>query len=398
MFKKIIETSDNPEVTVTECLGDLVVKGTDEPEVVLRVRGDESDLTLTHEENAITITTYADCILSCPRGTLLSVDAVRGDLKIRSLGGPLAVGTINGDASIMEVGPVKIGQIYGDLRAQEVAGDMEAETLRGDARVVSVAGHLSLDEVSGDLRAEDIQGGLTTTAGADIRLGPPFLPGTLFQLTAGSDLRVNLPDDVDLSISLLAGGRVRSRVEALELEEVDGRMEGTLGAGEARLEADAGGHIYLRAMETSPGTGDEFDFDFTTDLEDLGSVIEMRISEAMSDMETRLQESLGRIDSDAIRLRVEQATDRARRAASRAAEVARHEVEMERRQAERQAERARLRKERAERRWKRVSGQRAAPPKPPVSDEERMRVLRMVEEGKIAPEQAAELLAALEGR
>ena len=87
-----------------------------------------------------------------------------------------------------------------------------------------------------------------------------------------------------------------------------------------------------------------------------------------------------------------------RRPNSRAAEVARHEVEMERRNAEREAERARLRKERAERRWKRVSGQRATPPKPPVSDEERMRVLRMVEEGKIAPEQAAELLAALEGR
>ena len=34
----------------------------------------------------------------------------------------------------------------------------------------------------------------------------------------------------------------------------------------------------------------------------------------------------------------------------------------------------------------------------PATDEERMRVLRMVEEGKITPEQAAELLAAVEGR
>jgi len=33
-----------------------------------------------------------------------------------------------------------------------------------------------------------------------------------------------------------------------------------------------------------------------------------------------------------------------------------------------------------------------------MSDEERMRVLRLVEEGKISPDQAADLLAAMEGR
>ena len=89
-------------------------------------------------------------------------------------------------------------------------------------------------------------------------------------------------------------------------------------------------------------------------------------------------------------------------AAGRAAEQARQETERAteraRRQAEREAERARLRTERAERRWQRASGQRPRPKREPATDEERMRVLRLVEEGKVAPEQAADLLAALEGR
>jgi vacuolar-type H+-ATPase subunit E/Vma4 len=101
----------------------------------------------------------------------------------------------------------------------------------------------------------------------------------------------------------------------------------------------------------------------------------------MAEMEVRLEESLGQIDSEAIRRRAERVAEQARQKAERA------------------AERARLRAERAERRWQRVSGQRSRPsPSETVSDEERMRVLRLVEEGKITPEQASELLAALEGR
>jgi hypothetical protein len=111
----------------------------------------------------------------------------------------------------------------------------------------------------------------------------------------------------------------------------------------------------------------------------------------MVEMETRLEESLGRIDSEQIHLQVERAREQALRTAGRAAERARQT-------AEREAERARLRAERAERRWQRASGRRPRPKREPVTDEERMRVLRMVEEGRLSPEQAADLLAALEGR
>ncbi|HUV90333.1 MAG TPA: hypothetical protein VMY80_11820, partial [Anaerolineae bacterium] len=69
-----------------------------------------------------------------------------------------------------------------------------------------------------------------------------------------------------------------------------------------------------------------------------------------------------------------------------------------RRKAEQDAEQSRMWAERAERRWQRASGSRPRPKPEPVTDEERMRILRMVEEGKVTPEQAADLLAAMEGR
>ncbi len=53
--------------------------------------------------------------------------------------------------------------------------------------------------------------------------------------------------------------------------------------------------------------------------------------------------------------------------------------------------------ERAERRWQRASGRRPEPTRT-AAEAEILRVLRLVEEGKITPEQAADLIAALEGR
>jgi hypothetical protein len=56
-----------------------------------------------------------------------------------------------------------------------------------------------------------------------------------------------------------------------------------------------------------------------------------------------------------------------------------------------------MRAERAQRRWERASGQKSRSRGQPVSPEEQLRVLRMVENGKLTPDQAADLLEALSG-
>jgi hypothetical protein len=176
------------------------------------------------------------------------------------------------------------------------------------------------------------------------------------------------------------------------LEKADGEVRGVLGSGEASLEADVAGDISVRPWETDQEAHVEgMPWEVVAEVEGLGRHIEAHIAEAMAEIETRLEESLGRIDSEQIHLQVERAREQALRTAGRAAERARQT-------AEREAERARLRAERAERRWQRASGQRPRSKRAPVTDEERMRVLRMVETGKLSPEQAADLLAALEGR
>lgn len=393
MFEQTIEMSDAPQILIDECLGDLVVRGAAQPQVTVRLRDGSREVSLQREGDAVTLSARADCFIICPLGATLTIRTVRGDLKLKEVQGQIAIGTVYGDVALRTVGPTTLEQTQGDLSARQVTGDLQVRGVAGDARVRGVGGVLTISGVGGDLRAEGLRGGLEAQGvGADVRLGPPFSPGATYRATAGSDLIAYLPADASLQMIFLSGGRVRSQIPGLTLHESGGETRGTLGAGEATLEAQVGGHVRLRPAEGEAVMTEDLDLEFATEMEGLGAVIEARITEAMAEMEMRLQESLGRVDSEAVRQRVERGAEHARQAMEQAAERAR-------RAAEREAERARLHRERAERRWQRVSGQRPHPPRAEsVTDEERMRVLRLVESGKITPEQAAELLAAMEGR
>ena len=391
MFKQIFETATTPHITVNECRGNLVVQGTEGRQVDLRLQGEADHVTLEQEGDTFVITAPAGCHITCPEDTVLTVGAARGNLKVEGVEGQINVETVYGNATLRAVGPAVLGQTFGGLRVRRATGDLQAKVTRGDARIRHLAGSLSIERVDGNLTVDGLEGELNAEVQGNVRLGALFSPGQTHRVKANGNMAVYVPVEAGLSLFIQTDGNVRSSLPGLILEETDDGLQGVLGNGEATLEARAKGNVSLRLMSSEEDV-DEIPLDFVADLEGIGGQIEARISEAMAQMEVRLEESLGRIDSEQFRLDMERVKEQAMRRTEKAAERARQV-------AEREAERARMRAERAERRWRRASGQKERRPKrEPATDEERMRVLRMVEDGKLTPEQAAELLAALEGR
>jgi len=392
MFEQVIETSATPHVTIVECMGNLVVRGSEKKRLTLHARGGENEAALTQEGGSFTLEARVDCFLTCPPDTALTIHTVRGNLKVEGVKGPIAIGTVHGNTKLHAVGPVALEQTFGNLSVRQAAGDLSAQVARGNARIRQVDGSVSLEQIDGNLATEGMCGDLTAGhVRGNIRLGPSFSPGAIFNLNVGGNLTVRIPANASLRLSLRAGGGIRSRVPGLVLEEMGDEMQGVLGDGEASLEAQVGGRVSLRLSELGDHLVDDLPFDFVADMEGLGVQIEAQIAEATAELEARLEESLGRIDSEEMRRRVERTAEKTR-------QKAKEEAEKARRKAQHETEKARLRAERAERRWRRASGRRSRPRSEPISDEEQMRVLRLVEEGKISPGQAADLLAAMEGR
>lgn len=406
MWTQTVETTFSPTIVVEECLGDLSVQGADELRLTLSLRNGADALSFRREEETIFLTLRADARMVCPRAARLTLATVRGDLRVRGVSGPLTVGAVSGDGFLRQVGPLTLGEVYGDLSLQTVSGEVRIREVFGDVRVQEVDGLLSVRAVRGDLWAAGLRGGAAVeNVAADLRLHPPYVPGATYGFGVGSTARIVVPPDASVRFALRAGERIRSTVPGLSLAGAEGRMTGTLGDGEAILEVTAGSHILL-VPEVAGGA--EWGA-WAAGMEEIGAVVEARVAEAMALLEARLEESLRSVDSEEIRRRVEQAAERARQAAERyareAGEAARREAERARREAEREAERARreaerarMQAERAERRWQRASGRRSEPTRTAAAEAEILRVLRLVEEGKITPEQAADLIAALEGR
>ncbi len=406
MWTQTVETSPSPALVVEKCVGDLTVQGADEPRLEISLSDGAEAVSLRQEGETFFLTLRADARLVCPAEARLTLSAVRGDLRVGRVRGPLTVGAVSGDAALRQVGPLDLGEISGDLSIHRAAGPVRIGEVFGDARLREVDGPLTVGAVRGDLYAAALRGGATAgTVGADLTLRPPYTPGAVYRFQVGGKARIIIPADASIRLTLRAGGHIRSTVPGLGLTEEPGATVAVLGDGEALLEIAAAGHILLL-----PEVAEEAEWGvWAAGMENLGATIEASIAQAMVTMEARLAEALRAVDREEIRRQVERAAERAREAmeryarqareaAEREAERARRQAEREAERARREAERARIQAERARRRWERASGQRPQPARPAAVQEEILRVLRLVEEGKITPEQAAELIAALEGR
>jgi hypothetical protein len=389
------EVSGTPHLTIT-CHGDLDVNGGREGEVAVKVYGREDELQTQREGEHITIEARARCKVGCPRGTTLTLQSVKGDLRVRRVDGPIAAESAQGDVVLKEVGPATISNSGGDVRVRLVSGDLRLERVGGDLTVRGVDGLLAFGQVGGDLSAAYLEGGLEGTVGGDSALRTDFTPGCDYRVRTGGDAALKFPTNASASFQISASGDISHKVDWAEVEEDSRSLSGKVGEGEAKVEISAGGDVALRSRSDSGAYVFSFDLEeegLDMELESMTEAIERNIEAQMARLNAQLEAQLSRIDHEAIRRKAVQAAEKVRVKAERA------------------AERARMKAERAERRWERMEPQRltrpqrpkhpgmppARPTREPVGEEERLMVLRLVQEGKISSEEAARLLEAMEG-
>lgn len=381
------DVSPTPHLSIV-CHSDLDVSGGREGEVAIKAYGSEEDLQVERDGENISITSRARCKIGCPRGTALTLKAIHGDARLRRVEGPIDGEGVHGNAVLKEVGPTVLTHVMGDLRVRSVSGDLKLDQVAGDLSARSVAGVLACGNVGGDLSGTFLEGGLQISVGGDSILKTDFAAEHEYTLTTGGDAIVRFPTGADVSVKVTAGGGIDHKVDWGDVSESSGMLSGRVGEGTASLSITAGGNVTLQSKADVGVPIVSFaleEEDLELELESVAEEIERSIEAHMARLNAQLEAKLSRIDHEAVRRKVERAADKARRKAERA------------------AEQARLKAERAQRRWERVGPQRPTRPTPPrrpsepITEQERLTILRMVQEGKISTEEAAQLLEAMEG-
>jgi hypothetical protein len=394
-------------IVIESIPGDLRVAGWDRSEIMVKTDGDA--LQISSEGDPIVISCNEDLILYAPRGANVKVEKVAGDAILQALHGPVTLGPVSGDLTMNDLGPITLETISGDaslrnigaLNAETISGDF---TLRGghgicavgnvggDGSIRDVDGILTIESVGSDLYVRNVHAAVTVKAGADVAFYVSPVPGQIYDVTAGGDLIVRLAPDANIKLHLTADSPESIHVDfpGVKLPEDCTSCEVTIGEQSkdtAEMVLTSSGDLLV----TSQADPWESAADFDSGDWHIPPIPPIP--------------SLPPDFSERINRRVQASLERAQvhiEAASRRTEA---KVQAAMRRAEMKARAAEVRGRRGAKfnvnvgRWSwDVSPHGPVETGEAISDDERLIILRMLQEKKISLAEAEKLLAALEGK
>lgn len=356
-----IELSPGSRVVVRRVAGDLKLRSGEGRQLTVLSR--EEKLRVARDGQDIVIECKDDCRIRLPADADVVIETVGGDAGISDLERGTEIGNVGGDLSLRRCGSSLVRGVGGDLLAKDIQGDLSIKTVGGDCWIGRIGGQTRVEAVGGDGSFNRLGGSLRAMVGGDATVN--LLDGIhgSVNVNAGGDLACRLSKGASVRVNLSAGADIRSRIE--EVATIGGRSGSfVLGEGDRDINLSAGGSLWIGHEIEGPAVG----------LDSLGADLASKIEGMMVEAEASLaalgEESL-ELDSEGIGERVRRIVDRAVRRGTQTERMAAVESALANQMGEYHQD--------------------------PVSDEERLHVLRMVEEKKITIEEAEKLLDALGG-
>jgi hypothetical protein len=364
-MSRTISAGQSPKIKVGAIGGDVSVVGWDGADIL--VKSDDDDTSLEQKGDTVSLTCSGDLLLRVPKASSFEFKSIGGDVSIRGIQGNIELKQIGGDLSIRDVGSVAIGTISADLSLRNAKGSVYVKNAGGDVSIRDVEGNVSLDTVGDDLALRGVRGNIKVNVGEDVIVYLDPKPGGAYSVVAGDDILLVLPPNANVALSI-QGDEIDIDWPGVKSEEGATKRTVILGDGSAAISLSAGGDVRVS------GRADAGEF-----AEEFGNFAGLNFG--WSDFGERISREVERATAQAAK-RAEEAARRAERHAGRHARKGKANVNVGR--------------------WNWDIGPNGAPtpptpPSEPVSENERMSILKMLQDKKITAAQAEELLKALEG-
>ncbi len=395
-------TSDT-QLVIKELDGDLVIQGWAREEVQILGNALEPE----QKAKTISLQLEGDTHLSVPHHLKVRIETISGDLVIRNLSQGLEIDSVGGDTSLQNTAAVTIAEIGGDLHAVRVLGDLIVNKLGGDGKARDVGGQLSLD-AGGDLEINAFSRGAALSTGGDAVLVFDPLPWQVYQVHSDGDLTVYLPPSAAVALEMKSGAE-QITVNLSDYDQVIEARDHTLQIGEngAPLQLSAGGSVRILESLSGPqraGSPPESFWYVDQLLRDFSHQTARQLEGQLDSLEKDLQQALtglsASLDSsglteqklEELKVRLRESTHRAAQKTKIAAQKAEQKIHQSITKAQQKA-RSFQEKNKDFNLEEFLFGEKSSPSS---ADQERMLILKMLEEQKISSAEAAALINALE--
>ena len=355
---------------VVRTSADLFIEGSDAPQLVAIVEDGES-FRMKDEGGAIYVHAKSDTKLVVPATASLLLERVSGDASILGISGKVEVQRTGGDLHFQKLSGITVDTVGGECVFSSIDGAIEINRVGGDLDGFR-AGDVLAYTVGGDVELSAVQGKVQVAAGGNARVQLANAAISETRIRAGGDIVLAVMENSMANLNLESGGRkisVHACGQQLDVREKEYALP--LGTGGALVQLSAGKDIEVREGKESMG---EFSFifeDLGDTWKDFGREIEEKIRHSMRDVNHSLRRA-GWEASTAMRHAADRMDGFSRDFHNRDGRVYGFGFETDKPAA-------------------------TAKDKPAASDEERVLVLKMLQEKKISVEEAEKLLQALEG-
>lgn len=419
-----IDASTASDISIESVIGNLQIKGWDRSEVLFKTKTDSAPEP-EQKNGSIQVQCKGDCILRVPHDINLRIGSVQGNTHIKLVEGTVHIDRIQGSLALRNAGSTQATIIQGDLLARQVVGDLHIDQVMGNCVVRDVEGDCTIDQIHGNLELRDAENDIDISASGNARIRLCMLIGENYHIKAGGNLTCLVPDDASLQVDMES----RSNTIVLQIPGDQRKIQErnyslSLGSTDASMSLVAGGNLFFATQESEWAKMD----DVQAELEGAFSGISEEFAQQMTDqIEAQIESQLDMLDAhlddlseslamagiseaeiDRIVSRAQeepkQASARAQEKMRRAQEkmerklaAAQRKAELKARAAERRSQTQKQRTWSYERSSASTSRSSRRTVEDPVSDDERLMILRMLEQKKISLQEAEQLLAALEG-
>lgn len=360
-MSKTISAGRTPKITIENIGGDLSLVGWEGDDILLK--GDDDEMKVSQDGGQVNISCDDDLSLRVPKSASVFIKHISGDASIRGVMGGIELKEIEGDLSIRDVDSVAIDTIQSDLSLRGAKGHLFVKSAHSDVSIRDVDGNVTLDSVADDLALRDVRGNVSANVAEDVVLYLNPQMGNTYSVTAGEDILLVMPPKANATLTLNADEIDLEWKGVPNDEDATSRVV-TLGDGSAVVTLNAGGDIRVTNQSNAGDTAEDFGnfAGIGVDWSGFGERISRQVEQATHRAAKKVEEAARRMDQTAGR---------------------------------RGAPKVNLRV--GPWKWDLSSKGVPMPPKPQASDEERMAILKMLQDKKITAEEAEKLLTSLEG-
>jgi len=364
-MSKTISAGRSPKIMIDSIGGDLSLVGWEGDDILLKA--DDEELRVSQDGEKVTVSCSDDLSLRVPKSASVLIGKIGGDASIRSLAGDIELKEISGDLSMRDVNSVAIETVHADFSLRGAKGHLFIKSANSDVSIRDVDGNVTLETVADDLALRDVRGNVSAKVAEDVVMYLNPKAGNTYSVTAGDDILLVMPPKASATLTLNAD-EINIEWKGIEDEEDATSRVVILGDGSSTITLNAGGDIRVSNQSDAGESAEDFGNFAGVGMDWSGF-------------------------GDRISRRVDQATQRAQRKVEEAARRIEHKT----RDAERRASRGKGFLEVGRWNWDFAPKGVPMPNKPQASDEERLAILKMLQEKKITAEEADKLLSALEG-